>query len=97
MSPAKLDPARQISGYFIEFSDEEMSIIMDGLTELGYSQDTAGLKKYILESIMSADENFNEPGDLGERIGVYIRQHPELILKAGKLAGSLFKRKAGSR
>ncbi len=80
--------------HVLSFSPEQMEDIRVGLTDLGYSPDTDGLKKFILESLSGTGgtEEPPEPGPADRvihRIADYLKENPDTVRMYGRLAGNL--------
>jgi len=74
------DP-KQIQGFFITFSEEELDDVRKALDLLGYTPDGQGMKDLLLDALYG-DGNDNEESDTERFIRKsreYIKTHPETI------------------
>lgn len=87
----------QISGYFISFTPEEKSAIDEGLQEEGYSQDSDGLKEFILDSLTGEEPEPRpqKPSRTG-KLEQFILENPETVARLVQGAGGLYKTVVGS-
>lgn len=77
--------SNEIAGFFLSFTDEEMSDIRRRLELFGYTADGDGLKKLLIETLCNmeedGDEDFESPTD--RVIGTvtdYLEKNPEKVL-----------------
>jgi hypothetical protein len=92
----------EISGFFISFTDEEMSDIRRRLELFGYKPDGDGLKKLVTETLCEMevggeDEEFESPTDrLIGALHNHLEKNPHHVLMgmaAIKGLGNLLKKK----
>ena len=94
----------QISGFFLSFPETECEEIRGALSDLGYSMDNEGLKKWIVDSLLSDEESEDPPGGdtsggrgrMWEQLNNYIANHPEEVagfMELGRTALSKLQKK----
>lgn len=66
-----------MEGVFIRLAPDEAKDVWDALTELGYTNDSIGMKKFLIDNLFETGE---KPGNSLEE---FIAQHPETIERAG--------------
>jgi len=91
----KMNPSKQVQGFFLSFSPEESEYIYETLEQHGYTKDIDGLKKWILESMEAAVESPRTATDIAiEKIERYIQEHPEKINTYVGLCGNIINKLA---
>ncbi len=83
--------ATPLIGFFISFTEDEEKAVMEFLTELEYTPDKDGLKKFIM------DEVEGEEGDEGEtpvtdHLKKFMKENPEIVAQGTAGLGRLFKK-----
>ena len=80
----------QLSGIWLSLEEKEVQFIWDNLPALGFSADTKGLKEYILDSLIMADEDEEEKISerVARKLGEYVKAHPDDIRLAGNMIGT---------
>jgi len=97
------DAAIELAGWWVSLSEEENTIICQGLTDAGYEPDPAGLRKFVIDIFMSEDdvETGDPPVSSTDRVirnlGDYVREHPEIVGNVTKAAAGMFNKFMKSR
>ena len=97
----KLNPNDALTGTFISLTPEERDAIYSMLEEEEYTQDDAGIKKFLLDAC-DIDPDEEEDFDIRNvretatdrvlgKMQEYVVEHPELVAQAKSLAGNIGK------
>lgn len=87
MSPPRVEIG---VSYQILFTPDENADLMETLKEMGYSEDSSGIKEFILDSL---DDSEPDEPTLGDRVTSFIEEHPEAVDRIKQLGGDFIKRK----
>lgn len=86
--------SRELTGFFISFTEDEISIVNDFLVRNDYSPDGIGLKEFILDNV-NGDEDDDEEQQLDtmiKKVSFFIQNNPQLVSQAGGITKILFEK-----
>lgn len=83
-----MEATKAIEGYWLSFDRDQEKRLHEILVQDGFSPDGAGLKAWIIDIIEGGAPDEPENEDRGNMYE-FIREHPEMILNAGKFASNL--------
>jgi hypothetical protein len=81
----------QLHGFLLEFTEKQYGEIKEMLIECGYEPDSEGLKKMILDGLTEED-GYAKGKNLGNMVGNFIAENPQVLGNGLKLAGGLISR-----
>jgi hypothetical protein len=93
MEPVRVT-TEKIDGYLLTFTDSEFTSVKAMLVECGYSTDSDGLKKFILDSLED-EEPHNPAKAVAEQLGDFITGNPAIVNAGLDLAGNLLRKGLG--
>lgn len=63
-----MDKTKQIEGFFLEFTSEELDIVREELERQEYTPDGAGIKEFLMDNLFDMEEDAPPPSAADEII-----------------------------
>jgi len=101
LTEEKMNPVRQLEGFFIEFDEEEMTELREELGRRGYTADCAGIKEAMLDSLFEEPDAESEAETNTERVikkaRTFVQENPATVKFGLDLISGISKKIFSSR